>query len=188
MELTNEEKTILLKAARDSINSIFTGKDIPEPDYKKYPVLKSKSGAFVTLTEHGRLRGCIGYIVSDQPLFRTVCEAAIHAAQNDPRFPPVSENELSKISIEISILSEPFPLNSYDEIEIGKHGLILEEKGRRGLLLPQVPIEHNMNREQYLEAICQKTGFHASYWRDKQLKLHAFTATVFSEKSLTNEE
>lgn len=188
MELTQEEKSILLEAARNSIASIFTGHEVPEPDYTKHPVLKSKAGAFVTLTEHGRLRGCIGYIISDQPLFKTVCEAAIHAAQNDPRFSPVSSNELSKISIEVSVLSEPFPLKSYDEIEIGKHGLILEEKGRRGLLLPQVPVEHHMDRDQYLDAICQKSGFHASYWKDKQLKLSGFTATVFSEKSLTKVE
>lgn len=188
MELSLEEKSILIEAARNSITSIFTGREIPEPDYQKHPVFKSHAGAFVTLTEKNRLRGCIGYIISDQPLYQTVCEAAVHAAQNDPRFHPLIESELPKISIEVSVLSEPFPLNSYDEIEIGKHGLILEEKGRRGLLLPQVPVEHHMDKEQFLDAICQKSGFHASYWRDKQLKLNGFTATVFSEKSLTKVE
>jgi hypothetical protein len=183
MEISSEEKKILLECARNSIKSVFTGEKIPEPDYKKYPLLKTHSGAFVTLTIGGHLRGCIGYIISDQPLFETVGEAAIHASQNDPRFSQLSQKELSKISIEISILSEPFPLNSYDEIELGKHGLILEEKGRRGLLLPQVPVEHNMSKEQYLDAICQKSGFHASYWKEKQLKLSGFTANVFSEKS-----
>ena len=118
------------------------------------------------------------------PLFETVCNAAIQASQNDPRFPSVHQSEINDLSIEISVLSEPFPLHSYDEIEIGKHGLILEEKGRRGLLLPQVPLEHHMNREQYLDAICQKSGFSSGYWRTKQLKLNAFTATVFCEKDL----
>ncbi|MEG8946356.1 AmmeMemoRadiSam system protein A [Rosettibacter firmus] len=184
MELSQEEKKILLKAARTSISSIFTDEKLPQVDYEKYPALKSHAGAFVTLTEHGRLRGCIGYITSDKPLYETVCDAAISAAINDPRFPPVRESELDDIEIEISILSEPFPLNSYDDIIIGKHGLILEEKGRRGLLLPQVPIEHNMNKEQYLDAICQKTGFPAGYWRTKQLKLSGFTALVFNEKEL----
>lgn len=99
----------------------------------------------------------------------------------------MSKDELKDISIEISILSEPFFLGSYDEIELGKHGLILEEKGKRGLLLPQVPIEHNMNKEDYLDAICQKSGFNKSYWREKELKLKAFTATVFSEEDLENE-
>jgi uncharacterized protein len=184
MELTLEEKKNLLETARASINSFFTGEKISHPDYSKYPIFKSHAGAFVTLTESGSLRGCIGYIISDQPLFDTICEAAIQASQNDPRFSPLQKSEIKNISIEISILSEPFPLNSYEEIEIGKHGLILEEKGRRGLLLPQVPIEHHLNREQYLDAICQKTGFFPGYWKTKQLKFSAFTATIFSEKEL----
>lgn len=95
--------------------------------------------------------------------------------------PPLSFAELPKLEIEISILSVPFPMNNYDEIEVGKHGLILEEKGRRGLLLPQVPIEHKMNRDQYLDAICEKTGFAPGYWRTKLLKINLFTADVFSE-------
>jgi AmmeMemoRadiSam system protein A len=184
MEITLEEKKILLDIARTSIKSVFTGEKISEPDYGKHPVFNSHSGAFVTLTKTGSLRGCIGYIISDRPLFETVCDAAIQASQNDPRFPSVHQSEIKDLSIEISVLSEPFSLNSYDEIEIGKHGLILEEKGRRGLLLPQVPIEHHMNREKYLDAICQKAGFQQGYWKTKQLKLNAFTATVFCEKDL----
>ncbi|MFA7419193.1 MAG: AmmeMemoRadiSam system protein A [Melioribacteraceae bacterium] len=187
MELNRDEKKILLSAARNSIISLFDKVKIETPNYEKYPVLKSHAGAFVTLTEHKQLRGCIGYIIGDQPVFKTVCEAAIQAAQFDPRFSPVIEEELKDISLEISILSEPFPLNSYDEIELGKHGLILEEKGRRGLLLPQVPIEHKMNKEEYLDAICQKSGLYKSYWRDKELKLKGFTATVFSEKEIEQE-
>lgn len=184
MNISLEEKIILLDTARTSIKSVFTGEKIPEPDYKEHPIFKSHAGAFVTLTKSGSLRGCIGYIISDRPLFETVCDAAVQASQNDPRFPSVRQSEIKNLSIEISVLSEPFPLNNYDEIEIGKHGLILEEKGRRGLLLPQVPIEHHMNREQYLDAICQKSGFPAGYWKTKQLKLNAFTATVFCEKDL----
>ncbi|MBI1936864.1 MAG: AmmeMemoRadiSam system protein A [Ignavibacteriales bacterium] len=186
MELTDEEKKILLTAARNSIRSLFTAVEIEEPDYGKYPELKIHAGAFVTLTEFGKLRGCIGYILSERQLFDTVCEAAVNSAENDPRFQAVREPELKNITIEISILSPPFPLNSYEEIEIGKHGLILEETGRRGLLLPQVPIEHHMNKEQYLDAICQKAGFHPEYWRTKQLQLHAFTADIFSEEVLTD--
>lgn len=187
MNLSLEEKKILLVAARNSISSLFEKISIDKPDYEKYPVLKSKAGAFVTLTEHKQLRGCIGYIIGDQPVFDTVCEAAIQAAKYDPRFSPVVKDELKSISLEISILSEPFPLNSYSEIELGKHGLILEERGRRGLLLPQVPIEHKMNRDEYLDAICQKSGFKRSYWREKKLNLNAFTATVFSEEEFENE-
>jgi len=182
MNLTQEEKKILLETARESIARQFTGGEVPEPDYGKFPLLLSHSGAFVTLTISGSLRGCIGYIISDQPLFNTICDAAIQASQADPRFAPVAQEELKNISIEISILSPPFPLGGYDKIIIGTHGLILEEKGRRGLLLPQVPVEHHLNRDQYLDAICQKTGFPSGYWRTKELKLSAFTATVFSEE------
>jgi len=187
MEISLEEKKILLETARTSIKSVFTGEKISGPDYKKHPVFKSHAGAFVTLTKSGSLRGCIGYIISDKPLFETICDAAKQASQNDPRFPSVRQSEIKDLSIEISVLSEPFPLNNYDEIEIGKHGLILEEKGRRGLLLPQVPIEHHMNRERYLDAICQKTGFSQGYWKTKQLKLNAFTATIFCDSSVNSE-
>ncbi|MEW6196731.1 MAG: AmmeMemoRadiSam system protein A [Bacteroidota bacterium] len=186
MDISLEEKKILLNAARSSIASIFTDSDLPTTDYKKYPLLETHAGAFVTLTVNKKLRGCIGYIISDQPVFETVCDAAIQAAQNDPRFPPLSQKEFEKISIEISILSPPFPLSCYGDIIIGTHGLILEEKGRRGLLLPQVPVEHKMDRDHYLDAICQKTGFPPGYWKDKQLKLSGFTATVFSEDSEKN--
>jgi uncharacterized protein len=184
MDITLEEKKYLLKTARTVIISQFTKESVPEPDYDEHPIFKSKSGAFVTLTERGRLRGCIGYIISNEPLFETICDAAVQASQNDPRFPSVRQSEIKNLSIEISVLSEPFPLSSYEEIEIGKHGLIMTEKGRRGLLLPQVPIEHHMNKDQYMDAICQKTGFPAGYWKTKQLVLEAFTATVFSEEEL----
>ena len=187
MKLSAEEKKILLEASRNSIKSVFTGEKIEEPDYVKHPVFNIHAGAFVTLMQFGTLRGCIGYIISDQPLWQTVCEAAVHASQNDPRFPPVRQSEIKNLEIEISILSEPFPLKSYDEIEIGKHGLILSEKGRRGLLLPQVPIEHHMNRDQYLDAICQKSGFPAGYWRGKFLNLSSFTATIFCESEINSE-
>lgn len=185
MELTNKEKQILISIARNSIKSLFEDgivyKDIKLTDY---PILESKSGAFVTLTIEKRLRGCIGYIVSDKPLMKTVEEAAIQAAMHDPRFPSLTAEEFDNVDLEISILSEPFPMNSYDEIVVGKHGLILTEGGRRGLLLPQVPIEHNLNKEEYLDALCQKAGLFSGYWKEKQLNLEAFTAEVFSEKNL----
>ena len=184
MNISIEEKKLLLDVAKKTIISYFTGEKITKPEFPKDSVLNSHAGAFVTLTKHKKLRGCIGYIISDQPLYDTVCDAAIQASQSDPRFPVVELSEVKNLSLEISVLSEPFPLNSYDEIEIGKHGLILEERGRRGLLLPQVPIEHHMNKEQYLDAICQKAGFYPGYWRQKQLELKAFTATVFSEGEL----
>jgi len=181
MELSSQEKQQLLSLARFSIQSAFYS-DLAEPQLDKDNLLyKSKSGSFVTLTIDRKLRGCIGYIQSQQELYKTIAEAAYQAAFYDPRFSPLTENEYENISIEISILSEPFPLESYDEIIIGTHGLIVEEEGRKGLLLPQVPIEHKMSKDEYLSAICNKAGLYSEYWKEKQLNLKAFTATVFSE-------
>jgi len=185
MELSREEKHILLKTARDTIKSLFNPViKLQEFNFIDHPIFGSKSGAFVTITKYNNLRGCIGYIISDKPLFETIQDAAIQAATSDPRFPVLSENEFDEIELEISILSEPFPLDNYDDIIVGKHGLILEENFHRGLLLPQVPIEHNLNRDEYLDALCQKAGLYPYYWKEKQLKLKAFTATVFSEQSI----
>ena len=181
MNISREEKNILLKAARQSISSLFDGKEPDQPDYKKYPLLKEKLGAFVTLTINQQLRGCIGYIIGREPLFDTVCSAAIHAAVNDPRFTALKKTEFEKINIEISILSEFVPIKSYDEIIIGKHGLYLDEGGG-GLLLPQVATEHNLNRDQFLSAVCNKTGFYSEFWKERMLKIKVFTAEVFSEE------
>lgn len=181
MDHSIEERKILLQAARKSIESIFTGKE-PDPcDYEKHPSLKDNLGAFVTLTINKRLRGCIGYIFSNNTLYDTVCDAAVQAAIHDPRFPPLTKSEFEQIEIEISILSKPFPMVSYDDIIVGKHGLILEEPGMRALLLPQVPVEHNMDRDQFLSALCEKAGAFRDCWEHKQLRINLFTAEVFSE-------
>jgi AmmeMemoRadiSam system protein A len=180
MNISQEEKNILLKAARQSIGSLFEGKEPDKPDYKKYPLLQEKLGAFVTLTINHQLRGCIGYIIGREPLFDTICSASIHAAVNDPRFSALKKSEYEKIHIEISILSEFVPIKNYDEIILGKHGLYLDEGGG-GLLLPQVATEHKMNREQFLSAICNKSGFYSEFWKERMLKIKVFTAEIFSE-------
>lgn len=181
MKISSEEKNILLSAARQSIGSLFDGKEPEKPDYKKYPLLKEKLGAFVTLTMDHQLRGCIGYIIGREPLFDTICSAAIHAAVNDPRFSTLKKSECEKIKIEISILSEFVPINSYDEIIIGTHGLYLDE-GSGGLLLPQVATEHKLNLEEFLSALCNKAGFYSEFWKERMLKIKIFTAEIFSEE------
>jgi uncharacterized protein len=158
MSLTKADQGILLLYARESIKASFGGITAPVFDFHNYPDLQSEGGAFVTLTMDGDLRGCIGYIMAQKPLYQTVGEVALLAATEDPRFFPVNEEELPHILIEVSILSIPEELKSYDDIVIGKHGLILDEPEGRGLLLPQVATEHNMNREDFLTAICQKAG------------------------------
>lgn len=182
MDLKKEEKVYLLKSARQVIEGKFLNSPKPAVDYNEFPIFREKCGAFVTLTINDNLRGCIGYIESDMPLFETICKAAIQAAFHDPRFTSLGKDELPKIALEISVLSPAEPINSYDEIIIGKHGLIVEESGRRGLLLPQVATENNFTREDFLTAICQKAGLNSYLWQKKQINLTVFTATVFNEE------
>jgi uncharacterized protein len=181
MNISSEEKNILLNAAQKSIASLFDGKEPEQPDYKKHPLLKKKLGAFVTLTINKELRGCIGYIIGREPLFDTICSAAVHAAVNDPRFSALKKSEFDKIKIEISILSEFATIKTYDDIIIGKHGLYLDEGGG-GLLLPQVATEHKLDRDEFLSALCNKAGFYKDFWKERMLKIEVFTAEIFSEE------
>jgi hypothetical protein len=188
MELSSQEKKILLTAARESIRSIFSETNIPVIDYKLYPNLKLEAGAFVTLKIKHELRGCIGYITSDQPLFDTVCEVAKHAAVQDPRFPPLTAKEFNSVDLEISVLSPMKKISDYSAIKIGEHGLLVEEGYNRGLLLPQVATENNFTVEQFLKSICLKAGLPSDHWQKKKLNLKVFTALVFNEERSVNHD
>jgi uncharacterized protein len=181
MVLSGDEKGILLLAAREAIQSLYGGMGPSEVDYKVYPNLLLKAGAFVTIKINRKLRGCIGYIVSSTPLFETVVSAAKQSATMDPRFSPLSEEELEKISIEISVLTPPQSIKSYDDIEIGKHGLLLEEDGHKAVLLPQVAVEHKFDTAMFLTALCEKAWISPNAWREKMLNIRVFTSIVFSE-------
>ncbi len=182
MELSEESKGILMLAARDSIESLFGEKQQSIIDYNFYPQLQQTGvGAFVTLTAHNQLRGCIGYITSKWNLYETVCDAAMQAASNDPRFPPVTEQELPKINVEISVLSPLSDLEDYNSIKLGVHGLYLEDGEYRGLLLPQVVTENNFDLPDYLSALCEKAGLPRDEWETRKLIIKTFTALVFSE-------
>lgn len=180
MELSSDEKKILLNAARESIHKELEDTIIPAINYTAYPQLKMALGAFVTVKINKELRGCIGYIVGQKPLYETIIEAAKQAAFGDPRFPPLSKEEFAKIEIEISVLSPFKPIESYDEIEVGKHGLLLDEGGR-AVLLPQVATEQNYNRAEFLTALCHKAGLYGEYWKERVLKIKVFSALVFGE-------
>jgi uncharacterized protein len=182
MELSSKEKEILLSAARESIKSLFGKADIPPVDYKLYPNLKLNAGAFVTLKIKDELRGCIGFITSEQPVFDTVCEVSKHAAIQDPRFPPLTQKEFNSIEMEISILSPMKEISEYSKIIIGKHGLLVEEGYNRGLLLPQVATENNYSVDQFLTSVCLKAGLPPDLWQRKKLNLKVFTALVFNEE------
>jgi AmmeMemoRadiSam system protein A len=142
--------------------------------------LAAPGAAFVTLTKNGRLRGCIGYTEAVAPLFKVVQECAVAAAAEDPRFPPVSPMELPSLRVEISVLTPLVPIRP-EEVEIGRHGLMVSQGRMRGLLLPQVPVEWGWDRETFLDQTCVKAGLPPSAWRHGAT-LRAFTAEVFGEE------
>ncbi len=183
MQLTTQDKGVLLLCARESITSLLRGNPAPSMDFfHNYPNLELNCGAFVTLSMDDHLRGCIGYITSEDTLFETVCEAAKLAATEDPRFYPVTETELSNILIEISVLSPLQLLDDYNNIVIGRDGLMLQEPDARGVLLPQVAVEQKMNVSEFLSSLCRKAGLPANAWMKKKLNIFTFTAEVFGEQ------
>jgi AmmeMemoRadiSam system protein A len=135
----------------------------------------------VTLRRRGQLRGCIGTLSPEGDLTRTVPRFALRAALEDPRFQPLSSDELPECSIEISVLTPPVPVGDPETIEIGRDGLIIESEGRSGLLLPQVAIEWGFDRERFLAEVCRKAGLPPGSWREPGTRLWTFQAEVFGE-------
>ncbi len=180
-ELLNiDQKRFLLKLARDSIiHYLDTG------TYLKINIsdgiLKEKRGAFVTLKQDSRLKGCIGFPIPEKSLAETVIEAAAMAATNDPRFQPLSPEDLPKVTIEISVLTSPRAIQDPKEIEVGKHGIIITQGPFHGLLLPQVPVEWNWDRETFLRQGCLKAGLDENAWQ-RGARIEIFTAEVFEEE------
>ena len=181
--LSPKQKERLLTIARETLDTfVRTGKAPAYGDEEAR--LSVEEGAFVTLTKHGGLRGCIGNIEGSGPLYQTVRRMAIAAASEDPRFEPVRADELKDIDIEISVLSRPRVVKSADEIELGKHGVIVS-KGflNRGVFLPQVAIETGWSKDRFLAELCsQKAGLPPDSWKDPAVQLQVFTADVFGEK------
>ena len=122
-------------------------------------------GAFVTIKKHNRLRGCIGYIKPIMPLYQTVIQAAAYAACKDPRFPPLTPEELKNLEIEISVLSPLIKITNPHIIKVGKHGLVISKGDHKGLLLPQVPVENHWSRKEFLEHTCLKAGLPSGAWK-----------------------
>jgi len=179
--LNETQKKRLLGIARKTLESYL--KDRKKPKFEeKDEVISTPLGVFVTLTKQGRLRGCIGFIRPVKPLYEAVSEMAIAAATEDNRFESVTYAELKDLVIEISVLSPFEPVPEVKQIEVGKHGLLIQKGYHSGLLLPQVPGEYGWNREQFLENLCYKAGLPSDAWKDKDSKLFSFTADVFSEK------
>ncbi|HUX07643.1 MAG TPA: AmmeMemoRadiSam system protein A [Acidobacteriota bacterium] len=177
-----ESRKELLGIARESMIYFLKHRKHLPYDSKK-PELLSHSGAFVTLKKDGQLRGCIGYITSEKPLYLTVIEAAVSAAFNDPRFPPVRDVELDSIEIEISVLTPPKRVDDVAEIVPGRDGLIISDSFHRGLLLPQVATEYDWDRETFLSHTCLKAGLPEDAWKSG-VSIERFEALVFNEADL----
>jgi AmmeMemoRadiSam system protein A len=179
--LSHDEKRFLLELARSTLESRLGGETLPSPSPAPGPVTEVR-GAFVTLTASGQLRGCIGHVEGVVPLWRSVQDNAIAAALQDPRFPPVTADELPRLSLEISALTPLRQAHSPDEIEIGYHGIMLKHQGRRGLLLPQVATSYGWDRETFLDHTCRKAGMPAGEWREPDVEILLFAAEVFGEE------
>jgi len=176
-EFSSEERVLLLQLAHESIAATFDRREISLIPPTAH--LAKPRGAFTTLYYRNALRGCVGYVLPIKPLNVTVAETARGAAFEDSRFSPVTLDEARELQVSLSVLSPP-QLIQPDQIEIGRHGLLITLGPYRGLLLPQVPVEHEWDRRTFLEQTCRKAGLPPNAWQ-MDAKLEAFTAEVFAD-------
>ncbi|MFH1874053.1 MAG: AmmeMemoRadiSam system protein A [Pseudomonadota bacterium] len=179
-ELTQQEQQVLLQLARDTIIQWVTKQTRPPlPEAKG--VLGELRGAFVTIHKSGQLRGCIGNMIGRAPLVETIQEMAIAASTGDPRFPPVSTVELNQIDIEISVLSPLQEIRDVNQIEVGRHGILMSRGVHSGVLLPQVATEYGWDLITFLRHTCLKASLPENAWQDPKTKIEIFSAQVFGE-------
>jgi len=174
---TETQQRTIVAIARAAVRGAVTGRAPVHPPVTDLP---DASGAFVTLKKNGELRGCIGTLECRRPLDEEVARVAVSAAREDPRFPPVGVAELDELDVEVSVLGPLEPIDPFDPgaIVIGRHGLVVEQGPRRGLLLPQVATEWKMDREAFLAQTCAKAGLPADAWR-RGAQVYRFAAEVF---------
>jgi uncharacterized protein (TIGR00296 family) len=183
--LTLEDGRLLVKYARHAIETFFSKKQLSMPEADKFT---DKRGVFVTLTELGKLRGCIGFPEPVYPLKRAIIESARAAAFRDPRFPPLTQDEMEDITVEVSVLTKPElieaenPEEYLDMIEIGKHGLIIKNMYYSGLLLPQVFTDYDCTPKKALEMTCEKAGLDEDAWKEPESRIYSFQAQIFEEE------
>jgi len=175
--LSEKSKKELLELARAAVELFIRKQEMIAYSPQNRELL-GKRGAFVTLKKKDTLRGCIGFIEPVAPLYQTVIQASIYASSKDPRFKPVTSDELEEIDIEISILTPMRKISDPSLVEVGKHGLFVKWKGKSGLLLPQVPVENGWSRRTFLEQVCLKAGLPKDAWKSGA-ELLVFEADVF---------
>jgi len=174
-----DRKNILDLARQAVVEAVCRGR-LPD-NLPKTGVFEERCGVFVTLHVGKRLRGCIGVIESKDPLGESIVRCAASAALEDPRFNPMQPEELQDLELEVSLLS-PLQQIQPEEIEIGKHGLLVEQGFRRGLLLPQVAVEHHLERVQFLRETCYKAGLAADAWKAPATRIYGFTCEIVGEE------
>lgn len=179
--LCEQERRAALELARKAITEAVLRRKLPD-EIPTEGLFAQRRGVFVTLHVRKRLQGCIGVTEPKEPLGEAIVRCATCAALEDPRFAPLKEEQLPELSVEISLLS-PMQRIAPEAVEIGRHGLLIEHQGHRGLLLPQVAIEHRLNREQFLDETCRKAGLPSGAWGDAEARLFGFTCEVFSDQS-----
>ncbi len=177
--ITDIQKHTLVDIARAAVTAAVTGTPMEEVGIENPP---PASGAFVTLKKRGELRGCIGTLECRAPLAVEIARVAVSAAREDPRFDPVHAGELPDLDVEVSILG---PLEEIDPLDpdafvIGRHGLVVQQGWRRGLLLPQVATEWGWNREEFLQHTCRKAGLSPDAWQ-RGATVYRFAAEVFGD-------
>lgn len=177
--LSEEQERTLLQVARRSLEESVRGRPLPKFKIDD-AVLTSPGAAFVTLGKAGQLRGCIGLLEPIEPLYLTVARMARAAALEDPRFPPVTEEELPEIEVQISVLGPLEQVHDIEQIEVGKHGLKIQRGFYSGVLLPQVATEYGWDRIEFLRHTCRKAGLPLDAW-EEGADIHKFTAQVFGE-------
>jgi AmmeMemoRadiSam system protein A len=177
--LSEAERRVALQLARTAVAEAVSHCKLPET-FPAEGVFAERRAVFVTIHRSRRLQGCIGVVEAQEPLGEAIVRCAASAALEDPRFAPLKPDQLSDVSIEISLLSRP-ELIAPGSIEIGRHGLLFLLRAHRGVLLPQVATDHHLTREQFLEETCRKAGLPREAWRDPEARIFAFTCEVFGE-------
>jgi uncharacterized protein len=182
--LSAADRRLLIEHARAAVHARIGGgrEDGAAPDEPRASPLAMPGAAFVTIHVGGALRGCIGTSERRRSLWRVVGEMAAAAATRDPRFPPIEVTDLQTMTVEISVLSPDSRIHRPEEIEIGRHGLDVRRGFARGLLLPQVAVEHRLDRERFLAATCRKAGLAADAWHDQATEIRVFEAEVFGDE------
>ena len=183
--LSEADRRAALELARTAVTFAVSHRKLPE-SIPYEGIFAERRGVFVTIHVRRRLQGCIGVIEATEPLGEAIVRCAASAALEDPRFAPMRTDQLAGLSVEISLLSALQPI-TLESIEIGRHGLFVQLHAQRGLLLPQVAVEHCLTREQFLAETCRKAGLRGQAWRDPEARLLGFTCDVFSENSRLEE-